>query len=218
MSKFRFKIQSYQTDAVNAVSGVFKGQPYLNAAKYTRDLGSVKHNQANILTAMENMQNGAENLWEISDIGFANAPLALDEDQLLANIKSVQQRYHVDRVSEELNKELGNLSLDIEMETGTGKTYVYIKTMFELNERYGWNKFIIVVPSVAIREGVKKSFEQMEDHFMESYKKKAQYFVYDSDNLTRLDAFSSSNSIQVMIINYQAFNSTKNSNIIDNPT
>jgi type III restriction enzyme len=218
-SKFRFKIQTYQTDAVWAIAGVFKGQPYLNVAKYARDLVTGKGKMtANFITAMENMENDAESLWEISDIGFANAPLALDDDQLLTNIKSVQQRYRVDRVSEELNKELGNISLDIEMETGTGKTYVYIKTMFELNERYGWNKFIVVVPSVAIREGVKKSFEQMEDHFMEQYKKKAQYFVYESDNLTRLDTFSSSNSIQVMIINYQAFNSTKNSNIIDNPT
>lgn len=204
MSKFRFKIQQFQTDAVNAVAGVFKGQPYSNAAKYTRDLGNIKAQQLS--------------LWEDNDIGFANASIVLDDEQLLDNIKSVQQRYRVDRVSQELNKEHGRVSLDVEMETGTGKTYVYIKTMFELNERYGWNKFIVVVPSVAIREGVKKSFEQMEDHFMGIYKKKAQYFVYDSDNLTRVDQFSSSNSIQVMIINYQAFNSRKNTNIIDTVT
>ncbi|MDR2267104.1 MAG: DEAD/DEAH box helicase family protein [Christensenellaceae bacterium] len=217
-SKFRFKLQSYQTDAVWATAGVFKGQPYSNAAKYTRDLGTAKNKQTSFLMAMSNMDKGAENLWDISDIGFANAPIALGDEQILTNIKAVQQRYGVDRVSDVLCRELGGISLDVEMETGTGKTYVYIKTMFELNERYGWNKFIIVVPSVAIREGVKKSFDQMEDHFMDTYKKKSQYFIYDSDNLTRLDQFSSSNNIQVMIINYQAFNSTKNSNIIDTVT
>ncbi len=96
--------------------------------------------------------------------------------------------------------------LDIEMETGTGKTYVYIKSIFELNKLYGWSKFIVVVPSVAIREGVKKSFSMMEDHFMEQYGKKANYFIYNSKRLSELDSFASSNKIQVMIINSQAFN------------
>ncbi len=207
MSKFRFKIQSYQTDAVNAVASVFKGQPYINATKYTRDLGKKKTGQIAMDEYMDDYH-----------IGFANAGLMLDEDALLENVRATQQKYRVDRVSDELIIEHGAPSLDIEMETGTGKTYVYIKTMFELNQRYGWNKFIIVVPSVAIREGVSQSFAQMEDHFMSIYKKKAQYFIYNSDNLTRLDTFSNSNDIQVMIINYQAFNSTKNSNIIDTVT
>lgn len=91
------------------------------------------------------------------------------------------------------------------METGTGKTYVYIKTMFELNKRYGWSKFIVVVPSIAIREGVKKSFDITVDHFMEQYGKKARYFIYSSTNLNQLDAFSSDSGINVMIINTQAF-------------
>ena len=91
------------------------------------------------------------------------------------------------------------------METGTGKTYVYIKTMFELNKRYGWSKFIVVVPSIAIREGVKKSFEITTDHFMELYHKKARFFIYNSSNLNQLDAFSSDSGINVMIINTQAF-------------
>ncbi len=207
-SKFRFKIQPYQTDAVNAVAGVFKGQPYSNAAKYTRDMGKKKKYE------QIRMDESADDY----GVGFANAPLMIDDDILLDNLKTVQYKYNVDRMSEEINKELGNISLDVEMETGTGKTYVYIKTMFELNQRYGWNKFIIVVPSVAIREGVDKSFDQMRDHFMNTYKKTAQKFIYDSKDLTRLDAFSSSNDIQVMIINYQAFNSTKNSNIIDTVT
>jgi type III restriction enzyme len=197
----------YQTDAVKSVVDVFKGQPYNNAARYTRDLGR-----------RDNMQLSVEQLHDDYDVGFGNTPIQLDNEQLLDNIREIQQRYRVDYMSEILACQHDAPNLDIEMETGTGKTYVYIKTMFELNKCYGWNKYIVVVPSVAIREGVKKSFEQMQDHFMDTYKKKAQYFVYDSDNLTRLDQFSSSNNIQVMIINYQAFNSTKNSNIIDTVT
>ena len=95
------------------------------------------------------------------------------------------------------------------METGTGKTYVYIKTMYELNQKYGWSKFIVVVPSIAIREGVKKSFEVTQDHFMEQYHKKIRFFVYNSSNLNQLDSFSSNSGINVMIINMQAFNTLK---------
>ena len=107
--------------------------------------------------------------------------------------------------STSLAKGQGRVSLDIEMETGTGKTYVYIKTMFELNRRYGWCKFIVVVPSIAIREGVAKSFSMLEDHFMEHYGKKARWFVYNSSNLQQLDQFSQDSGISVMIINTQAF-------------
>ena len=103
---------------------------------------------------------------------------------------------------------LGRCSLDVEMETGTGKTYVYIKTMYELNKHYGWSKFIVVVPSIAIREGVKKSFETTQDHFMEQYGKKVRFFVYNSSNLNQLDAFSSNSGINVMIINMRAFNTS----------
>ena len=112
------------------------------------------------------------------------------------------------KLSNSLVKDLGKCSLDIEMETGTGKTYVYIKTMFELNKRYGWSKFIVVVPSIAIREGVKKSFEITTDHFMEHYGKKARFFIYNSSNLNQLDNFSQSSGINVMIINTQAFASS----------
>ncbi len=103
---------------------------------------------------------------------------------------------------------MGRCSLDIEMETGTGKIYVYIKTMFELNKKYGWSKFIVVVPSIAIREGVKKSFEITVGHFMEHYGKKTRFFIYNSSNLNQLDNFSSSAGINVMIINTQAFASS----------
>lgn len=112
------------------------------------------------------------------------------------------------KLSNSLVKDMGRCSLDIEMETGTGKTYVYIKTMFELNKKYGWSKFIVVVPSIAIREGVKKSFEITADHFMEHYGKKARFFIYNSSNLNQLDNFSSSSGINVMIINTQAFASS----------
>ena len=94
------------------------------------------------------------------------------------------------------------------METGVGKTYTYIKTMYELNKKYGWSKFIVVVPSVAIREGVHKSFEITQEHFAEEYGKKIRYFVYNSCRLNQIEQFASDNSINVMIINSQAFNAT----------
>lgn len=128
----------------------------------------------------------------------------MTSEELLANIRAIQAENNIHQ-SERLVRDLGCCSLDVEMETGTGKTYVYIKTMFELNKRYGWSKFIVVVPSIAIREGVKKSFDITVDHFMEQYGKKARYFIYSSTNLNQLDAFSSDSGINVMIINTQAF-------------
>ena len=133
--------------------------------------------------------------------------LLISSDMVLSNIKEVQQNNNV-MLSDFLVDSMGACSLDVEMETGTGKTYVYIKTMFELNKRYGWSKFIVVVPSIAIREGVKKSFEITQDHFMEHYGKKARFFVYNSSNLNQLDSFSSNAGINVMIINMQAFNTS----------
>ena len=199
--KFKFKIQDYQSEAVSAVAKVFKGQPYCDMVKYTRDLGIRKRKNEEQTTLMD----FGLVPYEESDEGFENANIVLSEEQLLANIQKVQQDNNI-KVQDELVHHLGKCSLNIEMETGTGKTYVYIKTIFDLNQRYGWSKFIIVVPSIAIREGVKKSFEMMEEHFMEHYGKKARYFIYDSKNLSRIDAFASANDIQVMIINAQAFN------------
>ncbi len=186
--KFTFKVQKYQTEAVDAVVRVFAGQPFQAPFDYKRDVGLDK-----------TLFDAAD------DTGFANADLALDSPQLLANIRGIQQESSI-RDPAHLAAPIGACSLDVEMETGTGKTYVYIKTMFELNKRYGWSKFIVVVPSIAIREGVKKSFEITVDHFMEHYGKKARFFVYDSKNLNALDAFSSSPDLNVMIINTQAFN------------
>lgn len=196
--KFKFKIQDYQTDAVNAVVEAFTGQPFNDRLSYLRDMGSG--------TELDSFQDCG--FW--SGTGFGNAPLSLSDGRLLDNIRALQIAGNI-RQSQELSKPFGagcRCALDIEMETGTGKTYCYIKTMFELNKKYGWSKFIVVVPSIAIREGVKKSFEIMEDHFFEQYGKKARYFIYNSKNLNQLDNFSSSKDINVMIINSQAFASS----------
>lgn len=199
--KFNFKIQQYQTDAVDAVVKVFNGQGFHDKTSYICDLGKMK---------LENYQmqlSIAEEDDPFNDTGYKNELVELSDEQLLRNIQTLQSQNNI-KLSTSLVKDLGRCSLDIEMETGTGKTYVYIKTMFELNKRYGWSKFIVVVPSIAIREGVKKSFEITADHFMEYYGKKARFFIYNSSNLNQLDNFSQSSGINVMIINTQAFASS----------
>ena len=188
--KFKFKIQQYQTEAVEQTVNVFAGQSSKTNAQYRRDLGKRK----------------GQITFDEEYVGWRNNDVELTDAQLLQNIKKMQVEANIPQ-SKLLVKQdgLGACSLDIEMETGTGKTYVYIKTMFEMNKRYGWSKFIVVVPSIAIREGVQKSFSMLEEHFMEQYGKKARYFIYDSSNLTQIDGFSSDASINVMIINTQAF-------------
>lgn len=141
---------------------------------------------------------------EDEEAGYRNADVELDKKQLLDNIRDIQIRNQI-TPSTALASGHGIVNLDVEMETGTGKTYVYIKTMFELNRCYGWSKFIIVVPSIAIREGVAKSFSMLEDHFMEYYGKKARWFVYNSSNLQQLDQFAQDSGVSAMIINTQAF-------------
>ena len=197
--KFKFKIQQYQTDAVEAVVRVFNGQGMHESVSYIRDKGkNISQGQFTVAEVEDDL---------IGDSGYKNEEINLTDDQLLANIQQLQNENNI-KPSSTLVKDLGRCALDVEMETGTGKTYVYIKTMFELNKRYGWSKFIVVVPSIAIREGVKKSFEITVDHFMEHYGKKARFFVYNSANLNELDNFSSSSGINVMIINTQAFASS----------
>ena len=196
--KFKFTIQPYQTEAVDSVVGVFAGQPFNDRFTYRRDV-KVERN-------IFNYQMSDEELY----MGFANNRVQLDFSQLMKNITRIQGLNNIALAQTIGSGEFGACSLDVEMETGTGKTYVYIKTMFELNKQYGWSKFIVVVPSIAIREGVRKSFETMQDHFMEYYGKKARFFVYDSKNLTEIDGFSQSGDISVMIINTQAFNSSFN--------
>lgn len=192
--KFKFTIQPYQTEAVESVTNVFAGQPFNDRFTYCRD-AQIEYNITNWLMTDEELY-----------MGFANAKVQLDFGHLLENIRRIQTHNNIKLADTVASNGLGVCSLDVEMETGTGKTYVYIKTMFELNKQYGWSKFIVVVPSIAIREGVYKSFETMQEHFMEHYGKKARFFIYDSKNLSQIDNFSQSADINVMIINIQAFN------------
>ena len=187
--KLKFKHQQFQTDAAKAVCDVFVGQPCQSGFRYLIDPGKTTKSAAPMFDAVQ---------------GYRNAPLveSMDNDKLRANLHAVQDRNLLKR-SDEFT---GGINLTVEMETGTGKTYTYIKTMYELNKQYGWTKFIIVVPSVAIREGVYKSFEVTKEHFASDYGKKIRYFIYDSKNLTEIDRFASDSAINVMIINSQAFN------------
>ena len=141
--KFNFKIQQYQTDAVDAVVRVFNGQAFGEKVGYIRDIGVQEEKEQLTMASYD----------DVSDIGYKNEAVSLSDEQLLKNIQELQSENNI-KLSHELIKSLGRCSLDIEMETGTGKTYVYIKTMFELNKRYGWSKFIVVVPSNDIRECV----------------------------------------------------------------
>ena len=199
--KLQFKIQQYQTDAVESTVDIFNGQPNQGLLDYKMDQGKVY--------VIDNGKRIEQTDFVVNenDTGYKNGEIVLSEGELLKNIHQIQTQNNI-HLSSEVIKRLGACQLDIEMETGTGKTYVYIKTMFELNKRYGWTKFIVVVPSIAIREGVKKSFNITQDHFMELYGKKARYFVYNSDNLNQIDTFSQSADISVMIINTQAFNTS----------
>ncbi len=190
--KLKFKQQAYQTDAVLAVRDCFAGQPPSRGFRYAIDPG-------------RGDPQGQATMEDVLGTGFANAPLVIPS-KILENIREVQRRQNLP-VSPELKKTpVCAINLDIEMETGTGKTYCYIKTMFELNKAYGWSKFIVVVPSIAIREGVAKSFEVMAEHFLEDYGKRVRSFIYNSKQLHNLESFSSDAGINVMIINVQAFN------------
>ncbi|WP_421299121.1 type III restriction-modification system endonuclease [Aeromonas veronii] len=197
--KLKFKHQPYQAAAVQAVIDVFKGQPPASAAamSYRIDPGKAK--------------KGTDDLFAVGG-GFKNADLMLNDTVLLDNIHQVQRVQNLPLSDALVKTKVANLNLDIEMETGTGKTYCYIKTMFELNKQYGWSKFIIVVPSIAIREGVAKSLEITADHFLESYQKKARFFIYNSKEPHHLESFSSDAGINVMVINVQAFNATGKDN------
>ena len=189
--KLKFKTQAYQTAAVKTVVECFKGQPLASAEamSYRVDPGKAK--------------SGMESLF--SEAGFKNADLSLSDSTLLENIHDVQRAQNMPLSETLVKTKVARVNLDIEMETGTGKTYCYIKTIFELNKHYGWSKFIIVVPSIAIREGVAKSLEITAEHFLETYHKKARFFIYNSKQLHHLESFSSDAGINVMVINVQAF-------------
>ena len=187
--KLQFKHQKFQADAAKAVVDVFAGQPYLTPS-YMMDRGSGYYQQS--LTE------------EVDFTGWSNQKIVpeLNDRLILEHINKIQRANQI-KPSTKLE---GRFNLTIEMETGVGKTYTYIKTMYELNRAYGWSKFIVVVPSIAIREGVYKSFQMTQEHFAEEYGKKIRFFIYNSTQLTEIDRFASDNSINVMIINSQAFN------------
>ncbi len=199
--RFKFKVQDYQTEAVESTVRIFEGQPKVEPLSYIRDLGRLKDSNIQMKLTEEGKFESLDNQ------GFKNQELMIDDGTILDNVRKIQKKNNI-KQSSTLVRSQGRPAFDIEMETGTGKTYVFIKTMFELNKRYGWTKFIIVVPSIAIREGIKKSFDMTEDHFMEQYGKKIRNFIYDSSDLTAIDQFSSSGDIYAMIINTQAFNTS----------
>ena len=185
--KLQFKHQKFQADAAKAVVDVFAGQPYLTPT-YMMDRGY-----------------GQQTLTDDTDFtGWRNERIVpeLSDKLILEHLQKVQRTNQI-KPSDKLE---GRYNLTIEMETGVGKTYTYIKTMYELNKHYGWSKFIVVVPSIAIREGVYKSFQVTQEHFAEEYGKKIRFFIYNSAQLTEIDRFASDSSINVMIINSQAFN------------
>ena len=186
--KLRFKHQKFQEDAVKATCDIFTGQ-IKSEHRFLMDQGNT---DGTLLARLE-------------QAGFGNADISLQDAQLIKNLHEVQGLQNIARNTkiERLN---GRPVFTIEMETGTGKTYTYIKTMYELNKQYGWRKFIVVVPSIAIREGVYKSFQTTAEHFAEDYGKKIRFFIYNSTKLNELEQFSEDPNINVMIINTQAFN------------
>ena len=202
--KLQFKVQQYQTDAVDSVVEVFAGQPKHDGVSYRIDPGNVK----------PAVNLGLFETNETPDSGLRNAEIALTGAQLLENTHRVQRSRNLPLAPKLVDSKAapGAPNLDVEMETGTGKTYVYIKTIMELHKRYGWSKYIIVVPSVAIREGVQKSFDVTAEHFQQIYGTKPRSFIYNSSQLHELERFSSDAGVQVMIINIQAFNSSGKDN------
>lgn len=171
----------YQSHAVDAVVGVFDGQPIAQSSfeisQTTGGLGLVQ-----------------------TELAVGNA-VSLETEKILENVRAIQEQNDIEKVPA-----LQGMDFSIEMETGTGKTYVYLRTIFELNKKYGFKKFIIVVPSIAIREGVLKSIEMMEEHFRTLYDNVPfKPFVYDSKKLEKVNAFAKDNSLQIMIINIQSF-------------
>ena len=187
--KLRYKHQRFQTEAALAVANAFTGQP--------KSDGQSDH----IVD-----QGVNQNLFVVK--GFGNKNVILAPEAVCENVRAIQTERGLKPVEQLQQLQGVGTALTIEMETGTGKTYTYIKTMYELNARYGWTKFVVVVPSIAIREGVLKSFESMQEHFAQEYGKRTQYFVYNSKQLSKIDAFASDAGMHVMIINTQAFNAS----------
>ena len=193
--------QIFQLDAVAAVSDLFEGQP-----SSAPDFSVIK------LGTGEGLFEGQDR----SELGVGNR-LAVDDDRLRQNARIVQLRNDTEVADDTVPLEAWELfdtpanvvrrcpHFSVEMETGTGKTYVYLRTIFELSKHYGFKKFIIVVPSVAIREGVTHSLGIMADHFKAIYNEEAESFVYDARRVNRLRQFATANTLQIVVINIDAF-------------
>ena len=190
--KLQFKKQQFQLDAVSAIADLFQGQAKHTGVQYMADPGRLKSDEVDLVLD-----------------AYRNAPIQLSQASIRENVHTMQTRYGLspsDKLSIDMIAGREAYNFSIEMETGTGKTYTYIRTIMELNKRYGWLKFVIVVPSVAIREGVLKSLQIMSSHFQMEYGKQPRYFVYYSSRLGDLDSFANSSDLQIMVINSQAFN------------
>ena len=195
----RFKKQQYQLNAVQSVVDCFKGQKRIEGISYRVDPGKVQ-------TKIVNGQANFDFEEEIS--GFKNSDFTITPIQIFENIHKVQREQNLPVSDKLITNSVCDVNIDVEMETGTGKTYVYTRSCFELNKQYGWNKFIIIVPSIAIREGVLQSIELTREHFKEEYGKQVKSFIYNSKELHNIEDYSSDAGINIMIINVQAFNAT----------
>ncbi|WP_246343635.1 DEAD/DEAH box helicase family protein [Adhaeribacter radiodurans] len=203
--KLQFKEQDFQVQAVKAVVDCFAGQP-LKTNRFT-----LERSKALIKKAKQAAIGAGVLDFEVEEeIGYRNSPLQILETQVIKNIQEVQKRDDLHE-SQQIERPKGvrlGYNLTVEMETGTGKTYTYIRTMYELHKHYGWSKFIVIVPSIAIREGVYKSFQVTQDHFQELYAHKINPFIYNSGRPQDIENFASDSRISVMIINTQAFNAS----------
>lgn len=201
--KLQFKEQQFQIDAVKVVVDSFEGQP-LKTNRFTLERSKELIRKAKqAATGEQSLDFGLE-----EEIGYRNSAIQLMETQMLKNIQEVQKKNDLHE-SQQIERPRGvklGYNLTIEMETGTGKTYTYIRTMYELHKKYGWSKFIVIVPSIAIREGVYKSFQVTQDHFQELYGHKINPFIYNSGRPQDIENFASDSRISVMIINTQTFN------------
>ncbi|MFV0290163.1 MAG: type III restriction-modification system endonuclease [Mangrovibacterium sp.] len=204
--KLQFKEQQFQLDAVQAVVDCFAGQPCVSTHFHLERTQKLQRQQQLEKTGEQELNFEYKQVDE--DKGFRNNKIIITKEQLLKNIQQVQRNNDLFESSQLEHSKGSKVScnLTIEMETGTGKTYTYIRTMYELYKHYGWSKFIVVVPSIAIREGVYKSFQVMQTHFQERYGHQIRPFIYNSSNPQNIESFASDSRISVMIINTQAFN------------
>jgi len=202
--KFQFDAHlPHQSSAINAVLGIFEGSQATDGRDYA--------------TAMQTFDTALFQGVVQTAHGIGNAGLKMDG--LLLRVRAVQEANGIEP-SKGLVNYYGDAEdrqcqhFSIEMETGTGKTYVYLRTIFDLQQRHGFTKFIIVVPTVAIREGTLKTLEMTRDHFRSIYNQVPyDYFVYDSRKLGKVRQFASSNQLQIMVINIDAFRGAKDSRI-----